>query len=189
MPVVIDPTACTSPSPRARGGLEISRSILPPGVGIIIAVTLPGPVRWIIAVVVTIGLQVCCCNLETMLRACIACDDHAAPAPADLAHNHDEPAGAPHSHDHPTTAEDQQDSSPGDDHHEQGECTCESHELVKSLPEKPRSELPAFTLIAVLPEPRFDDRGFSSISCRWAPTERVFRPPTSLLRQHCALTI
>jgi hypothetical protein len=152
-------------------------------------VTLPGPVRWIIAVAVTVGLQVCCCNLEAMFRVCIACGDHAAPALADLTHNHDEPASEHHSHDHLTTAEDQHGPSPCDDHHEEGECTCKSHELAKSLPEKPRLDLPTLALIAVLPEPQFDDPGFVSISCRWAPTERVFRPPTSLLRQHCALTI
>lgn len=151
--------------------------------------TLNSTVRWIIAVAATIGLQVCCCNLESMLRVCISCDDHAAPALADLTHNHDEPAGAPHSHDHPTTAEDRHGPSPCNDQHEEGECTCESHELVKSLPEKPRSELPAFALIAVLPEPRFDDVRFTPISCRRAPNEGVFRPLTTLLRQHCALTI
>jgi len=165
-----------------HGTLELWRRYNP-------SVTVPSTVRWIIAVAVTIGLQVCCCNLEAMFRVCIACGDHAAPALADLTHSHNGPASAHHSHDHPTTAEDQHESSPCNDHHEQGECTCESHELAKSLPEKPRLELPAISLIAVLPEPQFENLGFAPVSCRWAPTESVFRPPTSLLRQHCALTI
>ena len=152
-------------------------------------VNLNGPVRWIIAVAAAIGLQICCCNLEAMVRVCIACDDHAEPAPADLTHNHDEPAGAHQSHDHPTTAEDQHEPSPCDNHDEEGECTCESHELAKSLPEKPRLEVPAFALIALLPQPQFDNSGFAPVSCRWAPNEGVFPPPTSLLRLHCALIV
>lgn len=151
--------------------------------------TLSGTVRWIIAVTVTIGLQVCCCNIEAMFRVCIACGDHAAPALADLTHSHDEPASAHHSHDYPTTAEDQHESSPCNDHREQGECTCESHEVAKSLSEKPGLDLPTLALIAVLPEPQFGDPGFVSSPHRWAPTESDFRPPSSLLRQHCALTI
>lgn len=146
-------------------------------------------VRWIIAVAVTIGLQLCCCNLETMFRVCVACDDHAAPAEAALTHHHDEPSSGDHSHDHPTTTEDQHGPSPCNDHHEDGECTCESHESAKSPPEQPRLELPAASLIAVLPEPQFDQPGSASISWRWTPVARIVRPPTSLLRQHCALTL
>lgn len=168
---------------------ESSHSTLDPPAGIIVVVTLPAPCRWILAVAVTIGLQLCCCDLEAMFRACMACGDHSAPAAADHAHDHDEPAGAHHSHDHSTASEDQRDPSPCDDHHEQGECTCESHEMAKSLPQKPQVELPVVTLMAVLPAPAYNDVAREQRVYRKAPNEGGFRPPTSLLRLHCALTI
>jgi len=152
-------------------------------------VTLPGSVRWFVAVAVTFGLQFCCCNLETMFRVCLSCGDHSVAASADHGHHHHDLASEHAGHAHATGPEDRHEVPPSREHQHDGDCTCGSHEVAKSLPEKPRLELPALSLIAVLPEPEFDDPGFTSISCRWTPTESVFRPPTSLLRQHCALTI
>ncbi len=157
--------------------------------GRIHVVTRPAPVRWIIAVSVAFGLQFCCCNLEAVFQVCTACADHSAPASADHAHNQDELSGEHHSHEHATASEDQHDPLPCDEHHEHGECKCGSHNMAKSLPEKPRLELPVLTLIAVLSEPEFKASEFDSCLSSLNLNEGVFRPPTSLLRQHCALTV
>jgi hypothetical protein len=61
--------------------------------------------------------------------------------------------------------------------------------MAKSLPERPRFELPAFTLMAVLPDPACNDAEYPQRVCRRTPNEGILRPPTSLLLLHCALTI
>ncbi len=61
--------------------------------------------------------------------------------------------------------------------------------MAKSLPQKPQVELPVVTLMAVLPAPAYNDVAREQRVYRKAPNEGGFRPPTSLLRLHCALTI
>lgn len=140
-----------------------------------------------IVAAVAFGLQLCCCNLETIFRACVSCGDHSAAAAEDDHHHHD--VDGHHDYEHSDLPAGHHDLPDGGDHQHDGDCSCGSHELSKSLPEKSRFEFPALTLIAILPGLGFDDAGSARRACPRPRIQGVFLPPASLLHQHCAHTI
>lgn len=144
-------------------------------------------VRWMVATLMAVALPFCCCNGRLVTQAIGAL---AAIPTVALAPHHDETGSLHHGDrepahgccpsgpsDRPTPCEDD------------GPCDCDQHKQVKQLPESPTTVDYSGTLVAVLssvapagwvPEP-------PSIA-RLSPAA-VPRPPTSLLRLHCALII
>lgn len=129
---------------------------------------------------VAVGLQVCCCNLESFFRVCISCAAHTTDGPSD---------GARHLHATSDTETAHDVGAPSDDHEHDAKCTCASHQVAKSAPQKRGFQAPdAGHFVALPPADSTDARPPMGAPLR-ASREPVYRPPMSLLGQRCALTL
>ncbi len=134
---------------------------------------------------VAVGLQVCCCNLESVFRVCIACGDHSTRDASGHGHHHHGPSNAADDHAH----SDAHTLPDGGDHEHDGTCECGSHQTAKSPPEKRGFQAPAPPLLAVLVLTALDDTGPPARARQPSGRCPVYRPPMSLLGQRCALTL
>lgn len=144
--------------------------------------------RWMLATVMAVALPFCCCNgrLGTQAFGALASIQTVAHGShhEDTGHRH---RGESRESGHGCHSSGQSEGpTPCDD---DGPCDCEQHKQIKQLPERSTTVDLSWTVIAILatveqtewiPEP-------PSIT-RLSPAA-VPRPPTSLLRLHCALTI
>lgn len=151
-----------------------------------------GNFRTCLSLLLAVVVPLCCCNFQSLLTACEAC------VPACAGH-HGLTATANR---HGQNDHEHGDSSGGrtesEDRHHHGEpsdgdiqdCTCGKHEAKMPSGEKPTIKLPTVILVAILnwvampPSAAGPSRPFSNGEI-WTS----FRPTTSLLRQHCALTV
>lgn len=148
--------------------------------------------RTFVALLLVVVVPFCCCNFHSLLTACEACVPACAghESRTAAANGHDD---NDHEHLHASGAR------PGSEtRHHHGEpsdgdtqdCTCGKHEAKMLSGEKPTIELPTTVLVAILnwttvawaaPEPSLTFVSGEVWACA--------RPPTSLLRMHCALTV
>lgn len=142
--------------------------------------------RWIVAVVVlTMALPICCCNGNLLLRALNLAGPQAeqanrlAPSSGQSRCDHEDH----HCCGSPKNGE----SAP---HDKQEPCRCGQHDVVKKLPEQGTAIAFAPATFALY-EVASVDAAFPSGPESGSPNtpKSVPRPPTSLLRLHCALTI
>lgn len=155
------------------------------------------PLRALIAVLVTVGMQLCCCS--TAWFGCAACTNGAGASLATGAHGGHDDLVASHDHD-PMTGHDHgvsksvphDDGSPCGGHDgkpDKGKCTCSTQDPKSRASEPSKVDLPTPVLVAVLPtwDPIPPSPvGFRSLSLLERP---LVRPATSLLHQHCALIV
>lgn len=127
-----------------------------------------------------VGLQVCCCNLESFFRVCIPCAAHATHAP-DGSQRHLHAASAAE------TAHDS--ATPSDNHEHDAKCTCASRQVAKSAPQKRGFQAPDAAHVVVLPPLDSHDARPRTGAARRSSRDPVYRPPTSLLSQRCARTL
>lgn len=150
-----------------------------------------GHFRTCLCLLLAVVVPFCCCNLHSLLTACEAC----APACADR-HGHTAAATGPTHHDQGHGDGRGGDSDSKTRHHEtpsQGDpqnCTCGKHDAKMLSGEKPTIDLPTAVPVAihnwiVMPLSAAEPlRAFTNGEV-WA----FARPPTSLLRMHCALIV
>jgi len=145
--------------------------------------------RWMFATLMAVALPFCCCNGRLVTQAF-----GALATISTVAHGwHHEDIGNRHHGESRESGHGCHSSDPSDDGSapcdDDGPCDCDQHKQVKQIPERSTTVDLSWTVIAVLttverplwiPEP-------PAIS-RLSPAA-VPRPPTSLLRMHCALII
>lgn len=169
---------------RTRG----HRDILPRSM-----LTISRQFRSLIALLLAVVVPFCCCNFYSWLKVCAPCEPATLVAGVgqlpSRAHDHrschhsDEPASAVGS------AAQQDPDLPADDSDPQ-DCTCGKHQAKMLSGVKPTLELPASVLVAIL----------HWATVEWPDAEQpgqfmngavsaCARPPTSLLRMHCALIV
>jgi hypothetical protein len=151
-----------------------------------------GHFRTCLSLLLAVVVPFCCCNFHSLLTACEACVPACAghESRTEAANGHDD---NDHEHLHASGAR------PGSEtRHHHGEpsdgdtqdCTCGKHEAKMLSGEKPTIELPTAGLVAILnwvavpSSVAEQSRPFSNGEV-WASA----RPPTSLLRLHCALIV
>lgn len=155
------------------------------------------PFRFLLTVLLAVTVPFCCCDFHSVLSACAACE---SPATGREAHTqtHDHADGAGHQHASTHHQKGDQDT-PGDDHHgtipdgpnhEKHDCTCDSSSGTMLSVEKSTVELPALVVVAVIDwVPLADLVPDALFRVHEREQRAVQRPPTSLLRLHCALIV
>ncbi|HMN39758.1 MAG TPA: hypothetical protein PKE29_02865 [Phycisphaerales bacterium] len=142
-----------------------------------------------------VAVPFCCCNFRSLLSTCSSCQ--AAPvadepeASHDRSHDSDHDLAAPHQH---ATGhkqhEDGQSSvpcGPGDEKHH---CNCEKNDGKMLTVQKSTVELPMPVVVAILDWSMAADMlPPAAIRVQYRGSLAIARPPTSLLRQHCALIV
>ena len=149
--------------------------------------------RWMLIVLTSAGLQLCCCNLKTLWADCRSNDgrmniesfataahegalchvDHVA-CHADGCSCHGPAQGAQSPH------------KPCDQR--QSGCPCGSHDKAPSPVGNSNLEIPAVA-IAILPSPTISIGGHLKRATRYVESRSVLPPAMPLLRQHCALIL
>jgi len=158
--------------------------------------------RWILASLISIGLQLCCCDVGVLLGGCCSGTGGDADATVQsnavaIAHHDADHAHHDHgSHDHgdhhhdgqPSHHDDGQPAKPCGpcDHDDDGGCGCGTHDKAPSQIVK--LDLP-MTVVAILPTPTSFTPPLTIIAPRYAGLHGVSPPRTSLLQQHCALIV
>jgi len=163
--------------------------------GILDLMFLSAPFRALIAALVVVGMQLCCCS--TAWLVCASCDDCAEGELSVVSdgYGHD-PAAADDHHasaqpDIGMSADEQHtDGSPCGGHNgdpDKGKCTCLARDPKPRPPEASKVDLPAPVLVAIVPT--WDAVSFG-VQAPWnlGVIDKAL-VQTSLLRQHCALTI
>ena len=148
-----------------------------------------GPTRLLLTVMLAAAIPLCCCRGE-MLASLLGGEPHkctVSHATADhghTSHGHSHQHGSGHGksgcgHDAPEPCNDE------------GPCDCAHQGDIKSLPDAPTSVKDSGgVLVTVLPELSVGRSGVPLTNFRLRRlSEAVPRPPTSLLRQHCALIV
>lgn len=146
-----------------------------------------GPTRLLLAAVLAVALPLCCCRGgmlasllgggagECSLSAALDAPYRTAP-PSTRA---DEPAGG--------CCGEEDKPQPG---HDDGPCNCGHQKEIKSLPEAPPSLAGVGQVVDFLPAPVGFVPMAGPVAFAARPTrEAVPRPPTTLLRLHCALIV
>ena len=129
--------------------------------------------RYLLALIMALWLPVCLCHPS---------DDGQVPALAEL------PGGHDHGHGDPSDSDDHHDGCPGHDQQGTG-CDCPQPAASVQKAETTLKAAGASAVIAQQPAGRqFLVLAGRSTACT-RPTGVVPRPPSSLLRMHCALTV
>jgi hypothetical protein len=153
------------------------------------------PFRLLVTLLLVVAVPFCCCNFRSLLSACSSCQ--AAPVAeeveASLGHSHDADGDHATPHQHATGHKQHEGGQssvpcgPGDEKHH---CNCEKNDGKMLTVQKSTVELPMPVVVAILDWsmavgmllPATDQVQFRGSSA-------IVRPPTSLLRQHCALIV
>jgi hypothetical protein len=158
------------------------------------SMALSATARWILTALVSMGLQLCCCNIENLLGA--GCSDHPTGGSdqvlaASIAHHeHNDHSHCNGNHHADSSAPDHHSSSPCGpwDQHDDGECACGAHDKAANLLQQSALDGP-LTVVAILPIPTVLISSFTVSAPQHGDMHAVLPPPTSLLRQHCALIV
>jgi len=143
--------------------------------------------RSVVALVLAAWMPFCCCTFTGVLNVCKACGPHEPVEPvAQATPARSSTHGCHHGHhDQETTPADSDRPS----HHEDGPCMCGKDTLATIGGEPISIDFPAFLLVCVLPdwEVAWDAPTLGATMDR--ADLALHKPPTTLLRLHCALTI
>jgi len=153
------------------------------------------PFRLLVTLLLVVAVPFCCCNFHSWFSACASCEAPAASGEAaTVAHVHADSSSHHHAahHEHTTgtvadTHTDTAPCAPGDQKHD---CDCGKNSGMMLSVQKSTVELPAPVVVAVL------DWALTSdllppvqFQAHEQQLRAVERPPTSLLRMHCALIV
>jgi hypothetical protein len=153
--------------------------------------------RWMLALLTSIGLQVCCCNVKTLLGGC--CQGGRSETTLSMAigdrhhdshhhHGSDDGGGPCDSIHHPLKDHGPPAAPCGPCDHHNGGCACGTHDKAPSLVVKTSAAIPAMGVVILAP-PVILASPLTIGATRCAGLHAVLLPPTSLLRQHCALIV
>lgn len=152
--------------------------------------------RLLVTVMLAVAVPFCCCNFHSLLSSCVPCEaatHHAAAKP--VADHHSDGAVHAHDSDHhsgPIKAHNdgnEPGESPCGPAHDDDDCTCGKQNTLLTIA-KQTVGFPSFVSVAIL--------SFSTIAepwtiCPFSAIDRglwtAARPPTTLLRLHCALIV
>lgn len=149
--------------------------------------------RTFVALLLAVVVPFCCCNFHSWLSVCASCvptpsvDTHAQVAAKEHDHNGCHHSGVQTT---PSSGDHHKDPTSPDDGSDPHDCTCGKNQAKMMAGEKPTIELPTTVLVAIL--------NWTAVA--WASSEpshtfvtgevwACARPPTSLLRMHCALIV
>lgn len=154
------------------------------------------PFRLLVTVLLAVAVPFCCCNFHSLLSSCVPCEaatHHDAAKP--VADHHSDGAVHDHDSDHhsgPTTAHNdgsEPGQSPCGPGHDDDDCTCGKQNTLLTIA-KQTVEFPSPVLVAILSFPTIAE---SWALCPFSAMDRglwtAVRPPTTLLRLHCALIV
>jgi len=165
-----------------------------------------GLFRFLLTIVLAVTVPFCCCNFHALMSTCAGCERSADIFSADIftvlgaaSFDHEHADGSHHHHDAKpgqvdgklaTTSSDQSPSPCGPGHKDEGDCTCGKHDTKMLTAVKSSVEFSTPVLVAVLAWPAIAPLTLdfpTRVQSRrdWAHN----RPPTSLLRLHCALVV
>ena len=151
------------------------------------------PIRCLISLLLAAWLPFCCCDLQSLTSVCVACQDDdgvqnriAYPNADWTLQNH---SALSHCHEHDSAPPSTPGSPKHGNDHDKGPCTCNDHKQTTVGVLKATIEFPTPVLAYILPdwEPIQSIPGLSAV--HWSDSGAPLRPPTSLLRQHCALIV
>ncbi len=149
-----------------------------------------------VTVLLTVAVPFCCCNFHSWLSVCAPCEaatHHEVAEP--VAHHHADGAVHEHKSDHHSDAAkiptdcSQPDSSPCGPGHKDDDCNCGKQNTLLEVA-KPALELPSPVFVAILVFPAIANSwSISSLRTFQRDSLALERPPTTLLRLHCALIV
>ena len=149
-----------------------------------------GTIRWLLAVYMALLMPLCCCYASSAAECCTPADESNVQSQTVREHDHGEYAHEHDGgHDRQTPAEDHDQCDPSCPGHDDGscDCGCDNPGLHSFTVEKPASidASIGFSLV-VLPwlTPRLNEQVRPN-----RPATNPPRPPTSLVRMHCALIV
>jgi hypothetical protein len=153
------------------------------------------PFRLLVTLLLVVAVPFCCCNFHSMLTTCSSCQ--AAPVAKEVEASHGRSHDADHDHavphQHATghtqggSGESPAPCGPGDEKHK---CNCEKNDGKMLTVQKSTVELPTPVIVAVLDwSMAVDLLPSAAIRVQYRGNLAIARPPTSLLRQHCALIV
>ncbi len=153
------------------------------------------PIRLLGTLLLVVAVPFCCCNFHSMLTTCSSCQ--AAPVAKEVEASHGRSHDADHDHavphQHATghtqggSGESPAPCGPGDEKHK---CNCEKNDGKMLTVQKSTVELPTPVIVAVLDwSMAVDLLPSAAIRVQYRGNLAIARPPTSLLRQHCALIV
>lgn len=155
-----------------------------------------GTFRLFVTLLLAVAVPLCCCNFRSLLIACVPCEPATQRDAAQPVADH-QSDGTVHDHDSghdsgPTTAHNEggePGQSPCGPGHDDDDCTCGTQSTLLTIA-KQTMEFPTPVLVAILSFPTIAE---SWESCPFSAMNRglwtAARPPTSLLRLHCALVV
>ena len=156
--------------------------------GTLSLMVIPASARLILASLISIGMQLCCCNIQVLLGGSYefgsdARESHAGCRGSDKTCSLD-------SHTFNVSAHAQsccdQSAPSGPCHHDDDVCACGTHDKAPSHIDQIVSPL---TFVAILPASIVVAPTFVVSPNRYAGLHGVSPPRTSLLQQHCALIV
>jgi hypothetical protein len=154
--------------------------------------------RLVVSLLLAVTVQFCCCSFHAWLSACARCGDHAQRGSVDAgAQPHSGACTDDHDGDCPSDFASKGHSSHSDTggpcgphHGDHGGCSCGNHDSKALTGSAPSVEPPVPVLLAVLDWALTTDRMLASrIAIQRHDVWATARPPTSLLRLHCALVV
>ena len=154
--------------------------------------------RLLVSLLLVVAVPFCCCNFHAWVSACSSCDDHADRGlVVGVAHQHSDASTHDHDGDYPTdSGRDGHDAHRdknvpcGHHHNDQDDCSCDKHDAKMLTGAKPSVEPPVPVLIAILDWVLTTERiPLAQITINRHDVWATARPPTSLLRLHCALVV
>ncbi len=146
------------------------------------------PIRFAVTILLVVAIPFCCCNYRSLLGGCRPCGG-ALPSeelPVTKVAQHHCHGGHEHGDGSQTDGESPAPSTPEKKH----DCKCDKNEGKMLTVEKTTVELPDPVAVAVLTWSSVADLSpdvHHLVALR--DFSRAFRPPTSLLRMHCALIV
>ena len=156
--------------------------------GTLSPMVIPASARLILASLISIGMQLCCCNIQVLLGGSYefvsgTCESHVDCHGSDKICSFD--CHTLNVSAHAQSCCDQSAPS-GPCHHDDDGCACGTHDKAPSHIDQIVSPL---TFLAILPDSMVVAPTFVVIQSRYAGLHGVSPPRTSLLQQHCALIV
>jgi hypothetical protein len=148
-----------------------------------------GPFRTLVALLLAAWMPFCCCNLRSILSDCASCEaDSGGKGP--VGHRHD--SGALHQHAAPMQSHQdgpQDQPTKGGHDHDKRACTCDHNKQTTIGIAKSTIDFPVPVLAYI--QPYWEPTRSLQVLCAGPRSDALahLKPPTSLLRQHCALIV
>ncbi len=149
------------------------------------------PFRLLVTLLLAVAVPFCCCNFHSWLSACGPCEaaEHSDDGDLALTGDHVKQTSDHQDADAPLSHHEDHNAPCGPSKDKDGPCSCGKSNAPMLTVEKSGMDLPMPVLLAVLPHSFVSPLVQSVCSDVRRDSTSLARPPTSLLRLHCALTV